>query len=216
MANEPMIYTSTNWCIPGTVMKSAFFKDKLSICCLNSQSICARKFCKVEELRKIAEVSNVDIICVSETWLTDRTNNSVVAIDGYEIVRHDRIGRIGGGILLYIKTGIHFNVISKSNYEIGTAHTEFVATEIVLQNDKILLTALYNPPEVDCTTSLEFLLSSYGFNYEHIFLLGDLIPIYRQIHPGLRDFKMYCLRTLFQSWGVSQLSFIEMAHLNWI
>ena len=64
-------------------MKSALFKNKLSMCCVNCQSICARKLCKIEELRAIVRISNVDIVCVSETWLNENVNNSILSIDGY-------------------------------------------------------------------------------------------------------------------------------------
>lgn len=173
MANNPNFYTSTNWCIPGTVIKSALIRNKLSVCCVNSQSICARKLCKIEELRAIVSVSKVDIVCVSETWLNENVNSSILSIDGYNIVRHDRVGRLGGGVLIYIKCDIPFNLVAKSDNQSGVAITEFLSIEVILQNEKLLLTAFYNPPEIDCTEPLEHLLALYGNTYSYVYLLGD-------------------------------------------
>lgn len=210
--------TSTNWCIPGTVMKSAFIKDKLSMCCMNSQSICARNFCKIEELRKIVEVSSVDVACVSETWLNDKTNNATVSLNGYAMVRHDRLGRLGGGVMLYIKNEIKYRVIAMSPNQIGSVSTEYIAIEIMLQNEKILLIALYNPPEVECTIALDYLLSSYGFAYEHIFMLGDFntnllanLPKTERLRNLMSIHSLECLGsepTFFHSYGSSQLDLI--------
>ncbi|XP_055628243.1 uncharacterized protein LOC129769796 [Toxorhynchites rutilus septentrionalis] len=173
MANNSNSNTSTNWCIPGTVMKSALIKNKLSVCCVNCQSICARALCKIEELRLIVKISNVDILCVSETWLNENIDNSIISIDGYNIVRHDRVGLLGGGVLIYIKNGITCNLIMKSNNQFRVTNTEFITIEVLLENEKILLTALYNPPEIECNESLEHLLLTYGSLYNFIYFLGD-------------------------------------------
>lgn len=59
------------WCKAGIVMKSALRPGKLSICCANSQSICARKLSKLHELKQILSISKVFVVCISETWLNE-------------------------------------------------------------------------------------------------------------------------------------------------
>ena len=46
------------------------------------------------------------IIVISETWATDDLTDGELSIDGFSIIRSDRKGRVGGGILLYVKSSI--------------------------------------------------------------------------------------------------------------
>lgn len=173
MASDSNHYDPTNLCIPGIVLKSALVRDKLSVCCVNSQSMCARKMCKLDELRQIMCVSNVDIVCVTESWLNEKINSSMVEINGYNILRHDRIGRLGGGIVVYIKNGIDYKPVDKSKNEPGITCTEYISFEVISNGNKMLISALYNPPDVECSPTMEYLLSLYGAKYDRIFFLGD-------------------------------------------
>lgn len=163
---------SNTWSIPGIVMKSAFVKDKLSICGMNSQSICAKKMCKIDELRNIAMFSGVDIMCVCESWLKNEISDDTLKIDGYNIVRNDRKNRIGGGILIYLKSFLNYKVI-KSSQENANPSTEFIFLEVAIGRDKVLLGCFYNTPNTDCPQLLYELLSSMKLQYEKLFLIGD-------------------------------------------
>ena len=57
-----------------------------------------------------ASQTNSDIICITETWLTDHIPDDPVNINGYSIVRKDRSSdsNNGGGTCLYIKETIPF------------------------------------------------------------------------------------------------------------
>lgn len=80
------------WCTPGIVMKSALLPKKLSICSINTQSICASRLAKLDELRQIMCLSNIDIVCCSESWLKASISDDVIIINGYSVVRNDRVG----------------------------------------------------------------------------------------------------------------------------
>lgn len=140
---------------------------------MNSQSICARKLTKIDELRKILSISNVDIACICETWLRENINDAILKIPGYNIVRNDREGRIGGGIAIFLKKGISFHVIAKSLYDVTDPQTEYLVIEINVDNKKILIAAFYNPPGVDCSDLLNSLLVQYGFSFTRLCLVGD-------------------------------------------
>ena len=171
MAYNLNINTSNNWNTPGIVMKSALVRDKLSVCCMNSQSICARKMSKLEELKKIANISNVDVMSISESWLNEKISDDVLNIDNYTVIRNDRLGRLGGGIIVYIKKHFHFRILEKSCYIAG--ETEYIFLELQINKQKILLGFFYNPPEFDCSPLLTQKFSRYEFQYEHILLMGD-------------------------------------------
>lgn len=173
MANVRREYTSTDWSVQGIVMKSAFISNKLSICCMNAQSICARRMSKVVELRQIAKVSNVDVICITESWLNINVSSDVLDIEGYTIVRNDRVGRLGGGILVYLKKNINFKIIEASSNDIGTPETEFIFVEISIDHRKVLMGFFYNPPELDCSQVIHDKLTCLKYQYDHIYLMGD-------------------------------------------
>lgn len=62
---------------------------------MNVQSICARQFSKFEELKFTFVNSKADIICLTETWLSSSINDSLITLEGYNILRNDR-NRNGG------------------------------------------------------------------------------------------------------------------------
>lgn len=154
-------------------MKSALIPGKISLSCINSQSICARKLTKLDELRDILSVSDVDVISISETWLSDTICDSVLSVEGYQIIRHDRIGRLGGGIAIFIKKDMKFNILRVSENESGAINTEYIILEITIHGRKLLVCAFYNPPDVDCSALLDSLLGDYGVAYSHTYLMGD-------------------------------------------
>ena len=44
--------------------------------------------------------NNIDIFCISETWLSYTVSNSQVCPSGYSILRKDRTNRRGGGVVI--------------------------------------------------------------------------------------------------------------------
>lgn len=171
------------------------------------------------ELRQILSLTKVDIVCVSETWLNEKISDSVVNIDGYNMLRHDRIGRLGGGIMIYIRKGLKYKTLKTSENQPGIACTEYISVEISLHNNNIFLTAFYNPPEIDCSYLIDDLLSKYGSKYKNIFLAGDFNTNLlnenstktARLKTALSIFSMYSLGdepTFFHRNGSSQLDLI--------
>ena len=61
---------------------------------------------KVDKLSITAAIQNEDIICITETWLSDEIETNFVNIPGYCILRKDRKTKRGGGTTMYIKGGL--------------------------------------------------------------------------------------------------------------
>jgi len=57
---------------------------------------------KFDELLLLLSSESIDIVAVTETWLSDEIPDSVVSINGYVVIRRDRITGIGGGVMCYI------------------------------------------------------------------------------------------------------------------
>ena len=63
---------------------------------------------KIDEVRYIANITNVSIIGISETKLDETILSSELEVDGYDLVRLDR-SRRGGGVACYIKSSIAYS-----------------------------------------------------------------------------------------------------------
>ena len=52
----------------------------------------------------------IDILTVSESWLKPSILCGEVYIDGYSGVRRERLGKGGGGTMIYVRDGISYRV----------------------------------------------------------------------------------------------------------
>ena len=66
---------------------------------------------KVDELALFLRTNNVDIACITETWLKSTVPSSAINIAGYSVVRNDRHDEIiGGGVCVYIRNTIRYKL----------------------------------------------------------------------------------------------------------
>lgn len=54
---------------------------------------------------------NIGICGISESKLNDRDFPNICSINGYSMLRYDRIGREGGGTLIYINNNFYFEIV---------------------------------------------------------------------------------------------------------
>lgn len=172
MASSTTGNASANQYITRAVVNAIFDNTKLNICQINVQSLCARNLVKLEELRRVFKDSKADVVCFTETWLDTSITDSLIAIDGYNLIRNDR-NRHGGGICVYYREGLQCRVVEKSKSVRETSSTEFLLLEIECLNDKLLMGVYYNPPTVDCSEILSAQISKYSMKYKACFLIGD-------------------------------------------
>ena len=86
-----------------------------------------------------------DIICLTETWLNDSINDYEILPTGYNIFRHDRVGRIGGGTLTAIKTSLSSSEIVKPA-EFSDLEVNLVEISKLKYDRSILVVNAYRPP----------------------------------------------------------------------
>ena len=65
---------------------------------------------KQDEVQELLLRLNVQVECIVESWLKHHINDSVVNIDGYNIVRKDRSSHEHGGVCIYIQDHIKFEI----------------------------------------------------------------------------------------------------------
>ena len=96
---------------------------------------------KIEELRRIACLSNAAVIGISESKLDIFIFDLEVEIDGYNILHFDR-NRHGGGVACYVRNYLSF---TKRNYFPHDIETNFI--EIFLPKTKPMTVGIvYRPP----------------------------------------------------------------------
>ena len=109
---------------------------------------------------------------VSEIKLDDTFPTSQFLMQGYSIpFRKDRISK-GGGILLYVRKGIHCKIIKTET----DSYYEGFFIEINLRKKRWLLSCSYNSHKRNIGTHLQTIgktLDKLSTSYDNIILLGD-------------------------------------------
>ncbi|KAK2577581.1 hypothetical protein KPH14_012913, partial [Odynerus spinipes] len=95
-------------------------------------------------------------------------------MQGYSVIRCDRVGRLGGGVCAYIREELTFTVISSSAAPLPQSGPEFLFFELsVLSKVKILLGVVYRPPKIGFTATFESALTTTCQDYGHKIMFGD-------------------------------------------
>jgi len=64
----------------------------------------------------VLQINNIDIACLTETWLKDEILSDIVCVNGYVSYRKDRSdGRRGGGVAVYVRD--HLPCYRLTSYE---------------------------------------------------------------------------------------------------
>ena len=120
-----------------------------------------------------AELSDYDIICVSETKLNDIVDTKKLEIEGFhQPIRRDRQFNNGGGLIVYIKNNICYQRRQDIEYE----YIENIWIQINSLKNKFLLGVFYRPPgtTVDYWDSFETCLEKATDQNSDIIVMGDL------------------------------------------
>lgn len=141
-------------------------KHGLNVCHINAQSL----FNKLDEFRYIFEKSNIDIICISETWFNDAIGDGLILVNGYKIYRSDRSSH-GGGVAIYIRDHISAKVICKSD---SLSKIEYIFIEIGGNEQKILIGCIYRPNKYVSVDNLLHVVENLAVNYTDVIIAGDL------------------------------------------
>lgn len=144
---------------------------------INSQSLLP----KMGEFELMLNSVKPDIVCLTETWLSDSIPDGVISCPDYSVIRHDRQqNRRGGGIACYL----HGKLLNEGSIDerrdlwISNSHIELQIFELKIRNiKKMILVNAYRPPSgkaemfVDSLTdTLSSIVDLHEFD---IFVLGD-------------------------------------------
>ncbi|KAK2575265.1 hypothetical protein KPH14_001072 [Odynerus spinipes] len=105
---------------------------------------------------------------------TFRLSPRLIALQGYSVIRCDRVGRLGGGVCAYIREELTFTIVSSSAAPLPQGGPEFLFFELsVLSKVKILLGVVYRTPKIGFTATFESALTTIFQDYGHKIMFGD-------------------------------------------
>ena len=110
--------------------------------CLNTRSIVNKK----NELNIMVEDTDPHIIGITESWANTDLIDAELGLTGYVMFKRDRIGRRGGGIILYVKESIQAYEIK---LEREADYGEAVWCIIVSGNSKLTIELVYRSPNIN-------------------------------------------------------------------
>ena len=84
-----------------------------------------------------------DILSFTESWLTPRVSDNDMIIPGYKPpFRRDRVGRMGGGVLVYVRNNINCHL----RPDLHVSNVECIWLELRFKTQKILFGTIHIPP----------------------------------------------------------------------
>ena len=113
----------------------------LSVCHWNLNSLTAHNYSKLTQLKAYTSMFKHDFICLSEAYLDSSTPDSLLEIDGYDLIRADHPDNIKrGGVCIYYKESLPVRVLSLPYLK------EALLLEMIDNNKKIIVSVIYRSP----------------------------------------------------------------------
>ena len=121
--------------------KKLLNNKSLSICHWNLNSLTAHNYSKLTQLKAYISIYKHDFACLSETYLDSLTPNSLLEIDGYNLIRADHPNNTKrGGVCIYYKEPLPVRVIGLPYLK------EALLLELTDNNKKIFISVIYRSP----------------------------------------------------------------------
>ena len=136
---------------------------------MNVQSLLCRK-CDIELLLKD---NDIDVLCLTETWLSSNIPDTFVDVQGYKIYRCDK-GR-GGGVCIYVKDCLTVNLCNLRVTPLDGIEDVWIS----VQNRKlpsVIIGCIYRHPHASNNTFDYILecLRTVSLKNKAVYILGDL------------------------------------------
>lgn len=167
------VYESVNSrCIADTIMKHFIEKparNYIKIAFHNVRSIVKN----IDYYRTFFQNSKLAVLGIVESWLKSSITNKFVELDGYKIVRSDRLldnKKRGGGVAFYLNSKAKYKVLAKSD-----AGDEIDYLFVKLVHSKLVCGIVYRPPDVRVSklNSIFELALEISATESHFVLMGD-------------------------------------------
>ena len=132
---------------------------------------------KFDDLAAITFLENFDIIGVTESWIDTEKRDFLAEynIEGYTLFSCERSGRVGGGVLLYVKPHLHPREIIKP--KIPNVDIKYI--QILSGSEKLILALVYRPPAQNLNVDNELYEQMLDIcNHNNAVIFGDFnLPV---------------------------------------
>ncbi len=129
------------------------------------------------QLRELNGEHQYDILTISESWLNSTVKNPEVEIEGYRLLRLDRLGKRGGGVCVFTRNSLKTKIIKDISV---ISSMGFHQLWILIQHKKmksIVLCVAYRPPDCPVSCFVDDFMDNYSYALtlkKDIFVVGDL------------------------------------------
>ena len=176
---------------------------------LNIRSLFCRN--KFEMFKQQMIHSNIDIMCLSETWLKEGLTSNILDIPGYRLSRLDRNWmennniKKGGGLCMYINQKIEFtnSDISKLNYSSKDIEIQWMEIKFPKMRN-IIIANIYRPPQGNVKNCCKYIRNCLNnmndIDKNDVFFMGDFnINIYKKTSTESKE-----LLNIMSTYGFKQ------------
>ena len=117
------------------------------------------------------------VIGITETWLTD-SNFDLYNINGFNFVETHRTGRSGGGVGIFLRNDILYQIRSDLTLNNECSESIFIEIDKDLfnKNRNIIIGVIYRPPNTDLklfNDDINELLDTLERGHKYCYLMGD-------------------------------------------
>ncbi|RWZ45908.1 endonuclease/exonuclease/phosphatase family protein, partial [Labedella phragmitis] len=134
--------------------------------CLNARSIVNKR----NELNIMVEDTDPHIIGITESWANKEISDAELGLPGYVMFRKDRIGRRGGGVILYIKESIQaYEIILEKEADCEEA----VWCNIVTGNSTLTVGLVYRSPNISIEDNEKIQTAIKEVSKRDCIIMGD-------------------------------------------
>ena len=162
---------SNNYSTPVNKIKLKFknFDNLLKIAHINARSLPKH----IHEIIKLLSEIGLDILGVSETFLSDNTPHSIYQIPGYRFINKNRDRKCRGGIGLYVDENLPVKVIKLPKEFV---QPEMLFVEITIGVVKMAVGVIYKSPLVPYSVyaAIHENIVAVTSKYEHCLIMGDM------------------------------------------
>ena len=141
----------------------------LSVCHMNVRSLIAPG--RLAQLKCFLSMNDVDILCVTESWLKPKHADSSLLLPGFQLpIRCDRLSSRGGGVAVFLRNGLAASRLTST-----PAALECVALKVDLpKRKKLILFTVYRPPSLDMDSFLDSMdLAVSPHIHSNVCIVGD-------------------------------------------
>ena len=127
---------------------------------------------KIDQIKLKLRDEDVDVLCLTETWLAPSMDSNFFQIDGYELFRKDRIKK-GGGACIYVKNEYTSRILEKVGN--GDEVDDVWITVQVRKTKSFIVGAIYRPPKASnqSFSYLELNIQAAANQKKNLYILGD-------------------------------------------